>query len=409
MYLVIGNSIAAISAVEALRRVDPAGEITVVGREGRPPYSPVLTPNYIAGELPEEKLYFRPESFYRQHRVKAILNNGAVQLLTGKRVLLESGLVLEYEQLLIATGARPRPANFPGAEKQGVFVLRSFQDAVNIRSYARGKKSAVILGGGPISMRSAWALRKLNMKVSIIISSNRLLSRLVEEEIALVLEEHLLREGGYRVYKNCDLVEVMGKEKVEAVRLSSGEVFPADLIVVGKGVIANKELAAGTGIDVQTGILTDERMETTLPGVYAAGDVAQAYDALSKSYSMSAIWPAAFAQGKVAGANMGGAAKIFTGSVPMNVLEVGDVTLSVVGTRTGEAISSNTKTALKKIYLEGNKITGAVFLGSPQGIGTVKALIKKEVPVDKLPSPERLLGTLEYAHLREGVGEGGRR
>lgn len=400
LYLIIGNSIAAISAVEALRKVDTSRSITIVTREGEPAYSPVLTPNYIAGELPLERLYLREKSFYREQGVRVISSDAALRVCPGKKeVLLESGSILRYDQLLIATGGRPRPAVFPGAALEGVSVLRSLRDAVAIRRHASGKKDAVILGGGPISMRSAWALRQLGITVSLVISSNRLLSRLVDEEVALILEEALLQEGGYRIYKNCDLLAARGVEKVETVELNSGESIPAQLVVVGKGVIANKELVEGTEIATAEGILTDERMETSSPGVYAAGDVAQAYDRVRKKNVVSAIWPAAFAQGKVAGRNMGGAADTFTGTVPMNVLEVGGTTLAIIGTRTDETVSYRSGGSLKKIYLGENKITGAVFLDDLRGIGLLHTLIRNEVSLERLPSPERLLEDTEYCRL----------
>ena len=403
LYLIIGNSIAAISAVEALRKIDPNGSITIVTKEGEPAYSPVLTPNYIAGELPLERLYLREKAFYRNRGVKVIYNDAAVKVYAGKKeVLLESGALLEYDRLLIATGGRPRPAVFPGAALRGVSVLRSLRDAAEIRRYAQGKKDAVILGGGPISMRSAWALRKLGLRVSLIISSSRLLSRLVDEEVAQLLEEALLREGGYRIYKNCDLLAARGEERVERVELNTGESIPAQLIVVGKGVIANKELVEGTEIAAGKGILTDDRMETSFPGVYAAGDVAQAYDRVRKENLVNAIWPAAFAQGKVAGSNMGGGNKTFAGTVPMNVLEVGGEALAVIGVRTEEAVSLKAEGSLKKIYLGDNRITGAAFLGDLQGIGLLHTLIRNEVTLDRLPSPERLLENPEYCRLLGG-------
>jgi NAD(P)H-nitrite reductase large subunit len=400
LYLILGNSIAAISAVEALRKVDPNGSITIVAKEGEPAYSPVLTPYYIAGELPRERLYLRKKSFYREHKVELICNDGAAKVFTDrKEVLLESGVLLKYDRLLIATGGRPRPAAFPGAALKGVFVLRSLLDAANIRNYALGKRDAVILGGGPISMRSAWALRKLDIRISLVISSNRLLSRLVDEEVSLRLEEALLRDGGYRIYKNCDLLAARGKEKVESVELNNGESIPAQLIVVGKGVIANKELVEGTEIATANGILTDERMETNSPGVFAAGDVTQAYDRVRKKNMVNAIWPAAFAQGKVAGLNMAGASATFTGTVPMNVIEVGGVSLATIGVRTDKTVSMRAGNALKKIYLGENKITGAVFLDDLRGIGLLHTLIRNEVPLDRLPSPQRLLENIEYCRL----------
>ncbi len=320
-----------------------------------------------------------------------------------KMVLLDNREPLIYEKLLIATGARPRTTTFPGGEKEGVFVLRTFQNAEKIRNYAKGKRHAVIVGGGPVSLKAAWALRELNLKVTIVISSNRLLSRLVDIETSLTLEKVLLRDGCYRISKGCDLVRVCGKEKVEAVELNTGDQLSAELVILGKGVVANKELVAETGIATAEGILADAGMETSIPDIYAAGDVAQTYDVVREKSSINAIWPAAFAQGKVAGLNMGEAKISYAGTVPMNVLEVGDMPVAMVGVMKGDEVAYRKPgNNIRKLYLSRERIMGALFLGDLRGIGYIHSLIRNKIPLVKLPSLERLLENAPYTHKLSG-------
>lgn len=405
MYLIIGNSAAALSAAEAIRMVDKDTAITMVCDEEGQAYSPVLLPSFIAGEIEKSKIYIKDNNFYKKNRIKTIFGKKAMRVLSNeKKLLLEDGILIKYNKLLIATGARPYFPEIKGINKEGVLGLRTKKDAIEIFERAKKAKHAVIFGGGLVSLKTAWAISKQNVKVSIIISSDKVLSQILDYEGASIIKDYLVRVG-YRILTNSSIVEIIGNKEAEGVILNTGEKLPADLVVIGKGIKPNKELVEGTGIMTDKGIIVDEYMNTNKKDIYAAGDVAQANDILREGKHLNAIWPVAVAQGKTAGYNMAGKRRVFSGALSMNVVDLNGLTVASVGItdiaedKECEEFIKRENRNYRKLIIKGDYIVGGVYIGNIENFGVIQSIIRKKIPLKRLPKPENILNGVSYGDL----------
>lgn len=380
-YVVVGSSAAGLSAIRAIRKLDPCGNITVVDEESRPAYSRVLLTHYIAGRVAERDLFLVEEAFYRSYGVRTLLGVRAAGLDPGRRHLyLADGRVLDYDSLLVATGARAVVPSW--SRTGGVTGLRTREDAVRIRNAALAGRRVVIVGGGPVGVKLACALLELGVTPTLLASSPRILSQVADREASLMLEQHLLRHG-VRVRCGAEVREVAaGPRGTEGVVLSDGSTVPCQLLVVCKGVEPRTELVAGH-LAVRRGVLVDNGMRTSVPGVYAAGDVAESPDIWGEGTRVSAIWPHAVKQGKVAGTNMAGGRDLFPGVLPRNAMDVLGMPfvsmglLHVPAAAGWRSVSRRRGNSYLRLVIRGESVVGAVLLGCPQLAGPIQAAIRK--------------------------------
>jgi 3-phenylpropionate/trans-cinnamate dioxygenase ferredoxin reductase component len=273
--VIIGAGQAAAQAIDTLRKKGYVGSITLVGDEQEWPYQrPPLSKKYLAGALERDRLGIRPAHFYAERGIEARLGRRAVEIdRTGQRVRLEDGELLAYDALLLATGSRPRQLPAPGAHLEGVYLLRTARDADRLRSELRASRRLVVVGGGYIGLEVAATARELGVNVTVLEAANRLMNRVVSEPVSAFFEaEHSRR--GVRIVCNACVRAFSGLEsgRVDGVVTEDGTLHPADLVLVGIGVIPAEELAAAAGIECSNGILVDECCRTSDPQVFAAGD-----------------------------------------------------------------------------------------------------------------------------------------
>lgn len=330
-YVLVGNSAAGLFAAETIRAQDPRGEITVLTADVYPSYSRCLTTYYLAGDIGESQLFLRTSE--ELEALKLNLHYGCP--VTGlnpvrREVLTATGEVFSYDKCLIATGASAVAPDVPGSTLPEVFTLRHLENARKIKALLVPGRRAVIIGGGLVSLKTAYALRKQGLEVKVIVSSGQILSQMLHEEAANILQKHLV-EHGLEIILNANVSAIEGSEHVESVQLRGGTRLPADLIVVGKGVHPNTAPFAASGLNIRSGILVNERLETNLPNVYAAGDVAEAWDRLRRTQHVNAIWPNATQQGRIAGANMCGQSLTYPGSMGMNAVDFFGLKIVSVG------------------------------------------------------------------------------
>ncbi len=398
-HVIIGGSAAGTSAADTLRRLDPRCEITIISDETRPFYSRCLTSYYIAGKIDEHDMLLREPGFYEAHRLDLIMGRTAVSVDPKKRaVVLDDGREIPYGRLLLATGGRAKVPDIPGADRHGVFTLRTWDDAVAIARKAKTARKAVVVGGGLIGMKAASALRDAGLEVRVVVASGRVLSQMLDEAAAAVARG-LLEAHGFAIDTRCDVVEVEGDGEVRCVRLKDGRRVDADLVIIGKGVDPEVDLAKSCGARVGRGVIVDEHLETSVPGVYAAGDVAEAYDIACGEMRVNAMWTAATAQGKVVARNMAGIPTRYPGSVGMNSIDICGVPFISMGvTSPGRAGDGNGyievtrrrgSTWYRKVVLRDGVICGAVFAGAVDRAGVVLALIRARASRDD--APERIL------------------
>lgn len=386
--IIAGGGIAAITAAREVRAAGGDFEIDIYTDE---PYRFYMRPRligFLSGEVAEEDLFVYSPEWYEDKGIRLHLSTGVKDLDTsGQRVRLESGDQISYDRLLLATGSHPFRPPLEGMEREGVFTVRSLDDARAIRDYAQGlvsegRKEAVLIGGGLMGLECANALATLGLEVTVLQGGPWLLNKQVDAEGADILEKHLA-ELGVRCLSNVRLESVLGVDAVSGVRLEDGREFGAHLVLCAAGVRANLDLPRAAGLAVGRGVLVDDQMRTSAEGVYAAGDVAE-YDGEAWQ-----IIPAAVNQARVAAANIvePGSMK-YGGTVPSTTLKVVGVDLTSIGVIDGEANgleelrrADPDSGAYEKLVLDDGRIVGAILLGSKERVPTVTRLIKEGTDV----------------------------
>lgn len=385
-YVVLGNGVAGISAAQEIRRLDAAGQITIVSDEDALGYSRVMLPLYIAGKRSRADLVFAPRPFYAAHGIRLLQRRGADALdIAARRVRLTSGKTLPFDRLLVATGSSPRRLDVPGKDLAGVVTLRKLADARAIKARLRSSPGPVVIAGaGPVGVKSLEALAGKGREVHLVISSDRILSQILDRTASEFFLRAFQRRGVV-VHLRTDIREFHGRGgEVEAVSLSDGARLPCGLALIGKGVEPNVACLRDSGLALGQGVQVDERMATNLPGVYAAGDVAEPPDVLRGTHAPSTIWPSAAEGGRVAGANMAGVPARFSGALRMNSAEVLGVRVVSAGEpEGGETLSRIRQEAplYRKLIHGDGRLKGYLLLGDIRGAGVLTALVKSRTAI----------------------------
>ena len=389
-YVIIGNSVACLGAIESIRSTDKDSSITVVSDETYPAYSRPAIAHYLAGDIDEGSMLCRDEDFYKKMNIGTIFGKKAVRLDTkNKIVTLNNREKVHYDRLLIATGGTPFIPPFKGTGKAHILTFTAWDDAKKIRERLDEVKKAVIVGGGLIGLCAAEALERLGVEVVIVELADRILSPALDEKASGILEERL-KEEGIKIITQDTVLDITGSsKKVSSVTLKSGKKISCDMIIVAIGVRPNTEIVQGTDIKVDKGILVDDTMQTNIKDIYAAGDVTQSYDSLYGTSRVTPIWPRAYIQGGIAGLNMAGHAKKCPGGFDMNSLVFYDVPIMSVGLHTPreEGFEILTKWEPKekvyqKLVLKDGVLKGFIIVGNIENAGLLTGLIKEKINVE---------------------------
>ena len=273
--VIVGAGLAGATAAATLRESGFDGEVRLIGAEREPPYNrPPLSKGYLRGQDRFEDQLVHPRAYYDEHQIDLRLGESVVAIDPGRKVVeVESGPPVRYGKLLIATGGRNRAPSSPGARLDGVFGLRTVEESDGIRAAAQSGRRAVVVGLGFIGSEVAASLRQLGVEVTAVEPNRTPLARVLGPEVGEVLAA-IHREHGVELVLEDSVAAFEGAGRVERVRTMSGRVLPCDFVVAGVGILPNAELAARAGAAVDNGVLVDEACRTSLPDVYAAGDVA---------------------------------------------------------------------------------------------------------------------------------------
>lgn len=412
--LIIGNSAAGTAAIESIRKHDRQSSIIQLSDEAQPLYSRCLLSYYLAGSIDREKLLYREEGFHKGMGVD--LNTGpgfrVVELNVAQRqVSCDNGRVFCYDRLLIAAGASAKlPADIPN--DKGIFVLRNLADVEAIKQNLQDAKRAVVFGGGLIGVKAAVALNACGLKTTMVISSQQVLSQVLDYNAAQIVARQL-RENNIEILQPTGISEIMSRDnRLTGVKTNQGQVLDCDVLIVAKGVTPNIQLAQAAGIAVRRGIVTDSTMQTDHENIFAAGDVAEAFDIAIEDYTVNALWTCAVQQGRIAGLNMIGKKTDYNGAVGMNSLNVCDVSVISFGVTSPKeeskyktlVLNQPERNVYKKIVIDrNNHIKGIILLGKIDNAGVLLSLIQRKVDVsafeDELLSHRFNYGTL----LKYGV------
>ncbi|MHB1405134.1 MAG: NAD(P)/FAD-dependent oxidoreductase [Desulfitobacteriaceae bacterium] len=388
-YVVIGNSAAGIGAIEGIRSVDKNATINLFTDEPHHTYSRPLISYYLYGKVSADKMYYRPFDFYERMGVEAHLGERVQALVPGeKSIVLASGGKVAYDSLVLATGGKPIVPPLPGKELQGVYTFLKWDDVKALEQVLYPGIKTVVIGAGLIGLKAAEALIKRRAEVAVVELANRVLSAILDETAAGMVQNSL-EEQGVNFHLENTVSEITGSDgKVAGVRLQDGTELDCDLVVIAIGVSPNTDLARGTEIEVNRGILVDSRMATNVPGIYAAGDVAEGYDILYKQRRVLPILPNAYKQGYTAGLNMAGQGTDYKGGFAMNsigFLGLPMITAGIVkpeGAEFSELVEvDQAAKSYKKIVLRDGRIVGFITLNRVDRAGILTGLMEKEVDV----------------------------
>ncbi|MCL6448403.1 MAG: FAD-dependent oxidoreductase [Armatimonadetes bacterium] len=388
-YVVIGNSAAAVGAVESIRAVDKDGSITIISSEKEHVYSRPLIAHLLAGEVGEERMPYRPLDFYEKMAVKTRLGQKVKEVdFKTQKVILDGGGEVAYDRLLLTTGSKAVFPPIPGRELKGVTAFQTYAEAKAMMEMLQaGKKRAVVIGAGLIGMRAAYGLQKAGAEVTIIEFLPRVLSRVLDAEGSAMVES-ILKKGGLNVLTSRSVKEIKGAAgQVTGVALDNGEEIACDLVVLATGVAP--DLALAGGLKTNHGIVVNQFFQTSYSNVFAAGDVAETYDIPRGAWRVNANWPNAHEQGRIAGLNMAGRPTPYQGSLGMNSVSFFGVPVVSLGVFDPEAeseggyevkVRKNPEANIyQKLVFKENRLKGAVFIGDLGYCGAVKDLIKTQM------------------------------
>jgi NADPH-dependent 2,4-dienoyl-CoA reductase/sulfur reductase-like enzyme len=304
--VIVGGGLASARAVKAFREKGGEGPVRLFSSDSFLPYHrPPLSKRYLRGEIEAEETLVEREAFYREHDVDVLLGTRASNLRVDEQTLDVDGSTVHYDQLLIASGAMPHKLDVPGADRECVFTLRRLDDSRRIREAAEPARHAVIVGAGFIGMEVAASLKQLGLEVTLIHRGTGLFEILRAHSLVVFLEDLYGRKGVELVFSD-EIVEFGGHAQIDSVRTKQDRVYQAELAVVGIGVEPTTGWLDGSGLQIDDGVVVNDRFETGAPGVYAVGDVARFYDPLFERHRRIEHWSNANYQGTKVGERLAG-------------------------------------------------------------------------------------------------------
>ena len=306
-YVIVGNGFAGTTAAEQLRKLDPTCAITLFGDEKYPLYNRISLPPFLRGQLPEAKVMMRDLAWHEKHGIDLRLNTRVDAIDAAGKVVIVGGESFAYDALLVATGGRPNRADVPGAEgAHNLFNFQYLDDTKAIDASLRSAKTAVAVGGSFIAYELAEAFAARKVETHWLVRGSRFLRRLLDDVAGEMIDDAARTDGVHVHYDEEVASFVRSNGVVAKVVTKSGLELPADCLGVGLGLTINTEVVAGTGIRCKTGIVCDDRLETDVKGIFAAGDCAEFYDPIAEMNYRMGTWNNAGAHGKVVAINMTG-------------------------------------------------------------------------------------------------------
>ncbi|MCD7819583.1 MAG: FAD-dependent oxidoreductase [Lachnospiraceae bacterium] len=299
-YVILGSGTAGVCAAEEIRKRDRTGKIMLVSEENDLPiYRPMLTKNLDIRDGMSEKIYIHSAKWYEEEKIDLRLGESVEAIDPKRHIVRTLKASISYDRLIIATGAECFIPPFDGSEKEGVITLRHLDDIKRLRERMKNAQKAVVIGGGVLGLEVANALLQRGIHVAVLEAAPQIIGRQADADSAKVLREKMT-DLGVTCLEGVQIEEILGKGRAEAVKLKTGEIFPADFVIVSCGNHANIEIARAAGVQTERAIVVNQFMETNLPDVYACGDCVQ-YDEINFQ-----LWAEASEQGRIAGANAAG-------------------------------------------------------------------------------------------------------
>jgi len=404
-YVIIGNGPAGVIAAETLRKCDPHGGITLIGDEPEPPYSRMAIPYLLIGDIQEAGTYLRKgANHFKNLKIELLVARAEKVDSKNKKVFLNNGKTVSYGKLLIASGSRPISPPINGINLPGIYPCWTLEDSRHIMKLAKKGARVLQMGAGFIGCIILEALASRGVELTVVEMGNRMVPRMMTEAAGELIKKWCEKKG----------VKVFTSTKVESiekstdrinplkVNLSNGKSMVVGLVISATGVRPNIEFLKDSGVVTETGIKVDETMQTSVPGVYAAGDVAQAKEFYTGAQLVNAIQPNAADQARIAALNMAGKDAASQGAMAINVLNTLGLISSSFGQWMGVAGGEHAELLdaenYRYLHLEfkDDILVGATSLGLTQHVGVIRGLIQGKIRLEQwkdrlLKDPTRIM------------------
>ena len=385
-HIIIGTGPAGVIAAETLKKVAPDSRITLIGSEPEPPYSRMAIPYYLVEQIGEEGTWLRDgENHFAKLGIERITDRVSGVDTASQTLTLENSEPLSWDRLLIASGSHPVKPPIPGIDLPQVQSCWTLEDARQIAARAQPGANVVLMGAGFIGCIILEALHNRGVNLTVIETGDRMVPRMLNEKAGNLLKSWTQSKGvTVHTSTSVEAIEASGSEQVN-VRLSNGETLPADLVISATGVRPNTDFLDDTGIEIRSGIVIDDTMQSSIDNIFAAGDVAEGYDFSTGMHSVQAIQPTAADHGRIAALNMAGITTAHRGSVNMNVLDtLGLITTSFglwAGSGDGDETELYNPQSYKYINLQfdGDVLVGGSSSGMTQHVGILRGLIESKI------------------------------
>ena len=382
-YVIIGNSAAGIGAVQGFRELDKDGDITMISDENYHTYSRPLISYWLKGDVTEEGMKYRPNEFYTENKVNALLGKKVVSIdKKNKTVLMDDASVTEYDKLLVATGSNPFVPQLEGLDKvKNKFTFMKMDDVRAVRERLSKNSKVLIIGAGLIGLKAAEAMVRFTNNITVIDLSERILPAVLNEEASHIMKHHIETTGVRFV-----LGTTVKDFSENTATLTNGDSIDFDILILAVGVRPNTELIDAIGGKVDRGIVTDDTQAVKgLSDIYAAGDCTKSHDITSNTDKMIAILPNAFMQGNVAGKNMAGGVAHYTNAFPMNAAGFFGLHIITAGSYSGEEHTAISESGYKNLFIADNKLKGFILMGDMiNNAGIYTSLVREQTPLNEV-------------------------
>lgn len=382
-YVIIGNSAAAIGCVTGIRTLDKESDLILISDEPHFTYSRPLISYWLKGKVTDDKMYYRNSDFYEKNNCTVMLGKKVEKIDPDqKKVLIDDGSFIEYDKLMVATGSSPFVPPVEGlAEAQNSFTFMSWDSVKAVKKAVKKDSRVVIMGAGLIGLKAAEGLHEICEDITVVDLADRILPSILDKKGADFVQKHIEKEG-IKFLLNDAATAVKGNK----ITLKSGKELIYDVLIIAVGVRPNTSLVKDAGGSVNRGIVTDNKLKTSLGDVYASGDCTESFDITSEQNKILALLPNAYMQGEIAGKNMAGGDETFDTAMPMNAIGFFGLHMITAGSMEGECAEYIDENNYKKMYFSNGLFKGYILIGEISRAGIYTSLIRDKISLDKIDS-----------------------
>ena len=379
--VIIGNSAAAVGCVEGVRSVDKNSEIVLIASEKHHTYSRPLISYLLYGKTDEQCMKYRPDSFYSDNMVDTMLGKTAVSVdPKGHTVKLESGEVISYDKLMVATGSSSFVPPMKGLDKvEKKFTFMTLDDAHALDKAISAESRVLVIGAGLIGLKCVEGIADKVKEIAVVDMADRILPSVLDAEGAELVQKSIEKHG-VKFYLNDSAAEL----EPNKAKLKSGAEVEFDVLVVAVGVRPNIALLKDAGAECGRAIKTDNKCQTSLKDIYAGGDCTESYDITIGAERVLALLPNAYMQGNTAGVNMAGGEQLYENAIPMNAMGMFGYHMITAGSYEGNVYTEKEGENYKKLFYKDNRLMGYIMIGDIKRAGIYTALIKNQTPLDSI-------------------------